>query len=191
MAQIIKDRQNAFADYNIKIYDNFITKTYHKEILNMMSGFNFGWFYQNNLTGNNFQSVDLEAQGFQHWFWHESTGQRHSPDTQFILPLIYNIMDITDTNEIIRIRGDMTMYSTIGYKHQNHVDFPFTNIAAVYYVNDSDGNTVFPDQEVEPKANRLVTFSGDIPHTGHSPSKHKNRILINSNYMIGKKFNAI
>ena len=185
MTQIIKDRQNAFTDYNIKIYDNFITKTYHKEILNMMSGCNFGWFYQNNINGEDFQSVDLEGQGFQHWFWDE-TGPRHSLETKFILPLIYNIMDITDTNEILRIRGDMTMYSTIGYKHQKHTDFDFPNIAAVYYVNDSDGNTVFSDQEVEPKANRLVTFSGDIPHTGHSPSKHKNRILINSNYIIKK-----
>ena len=36
---------------------------------------------------------------------------------------------------------------------------------------------------VSPKANRLVIFDGDLLHTGCSPTKHKNRIIINSNYM--------
>ena len=91
-------------------------------------------------------------------------------------------MDITDTNEIVRARADMTMYSPEVYKHKTHVDYEFPTIAAVYYVNDSDGKTECLDQQVEPKANRLVVFPGDIPHTGHSPSKHKTRIIINSNY---------
>ena len=36
---------------------------------------------------------------------------------------------------------------------------------------------------VSPKANRLVLFDGDLLHTGCSPTKHKRRILINSNYI--------
>jgi hypothetical protein len=38
-------------------------------------------------------------------------------------------------------------------------------------------------ERVSPKANRLVLFDGSFLHTGCSPTKHKNRILINSNYM--------
>ena len=169
----------------MEVHDNFLNKTYHKEILDLMTGPNFCWFYNNNI---NFSKIthttdDIEECGFNHVFWVQEVEPIKSSYTYFILPLLYNIMDITGANEILRARGDMTMYSSTGFEHKPHVDFTFPNIAAIYYVNDSDGNTVCLDQEVEPKANRLVTFSGDIPHTGHSPSEHKNRILINSNYL--------
>ena len=37
-------------------------------------------------------------------------------------------------------------------------------------------------ERISPKANRLALFDGDLLHTGSSPRKHKNKILINSNY---------
>ena len=61
--------------------------------------------------------------------------------------------------------------------------------SCIYYVNESDGNTLLKDpveghgfMQVEPKANRLLVFDGSIEHTGHSPSEHKQRILINANF---------
>ena len=168
----------------MKVHDNFLNKIYHREILDLMNGPEFSWFYSNNinLDGRTNTNDNLEEHGFSHIFWEYPNGSRHTMQTQFILPLLYNIVDIIGANEILRARGDMTMYSSVGFKHKTHVDFEFPNIATVYYVNDSDGNTVCLDQQVEPKANRLVIFSGEIPHTGHSPSKHKTRIVINSNY---------
>ena len=41
---------------------------------------------------------------------------------------------------------------------------------------------VIEDKSIEIAGNRLVLFDGDLLHTGSSPTKHKNRILINSNY---------
>ena len=168
----------------MKVHDNFLNKSYHKEILDLMNGPEFPWFYSNNiiLDGRTNTNDDLEEFGFSHIFWKHPNGPVETVFAKFILPLLYNIMDIIDANEILRARGDMTMHTPAGFKHKTHVDFEFPNIATIYYVNDSDGNTVCLDQQVEPKANRLVVFSGDIPHTGHSPSKHKNRIIINSNY---------
>ena len=40
---------------------------------------------------------------------------------------------------------------------------------------------------VSPKANRLVFFEGDVIHTGMSPNRHKNRIIINSNFGFASK----
>jgi len=54
----------------------------------------------------------------------------------------------------------------------------------VYYVNDSDGPTMIEGNLIEPKANRLVMFDGHKPHTGASPTKHKTRIIINSNFNV-------
>jgi NADPH-dependent 2,4-dienoyl-CoA reductase/sulfur reductase-like enzyme len=110
-------------------------------------------------------------------------------------------MDAVNLNFILRSRGDMTMYSYKEFVHDPHVDYYFKNISAVYYVNNSDGDTIFYNQrqfnknepmpkkleitnKVSPKANRLVFFDGNIIHTGMSPNKHKNRIIINSNFKL-------
>jgi hypothetical protein len=84
-----------------------------------------------------------------------------------------------------------------------HVDggarnFPYT--AAVYYVNDSDGDTVFfkettkeicPNnipvnlnvyKTVSPKKGRLIVFSGDIYHSSGKP-KNDIRCIINYNFI--------
>ena len=113
-------------------------------------------------------------------------------------------MDVVNNDFIIRSRGDMTMYTHQLFEHDPHIDFSFPNISTVYYVNDSDGDTIFYNEKakqyddikafsklneverVSPKANRLVVFEGDTIHTGSSPNKHKNRIIINSNFAMEK-----
>lgn len=77
-------------------------------------------------------------------------------------------------------------------------DFPYT--AAVYYVNDSDGDTVFfketindisPNnipfdmtvcKTVSPKKGRLVVFDGNIYHSSGKP-KNDIRCIINYNFV--------
>ena len=98
----------------------------------------------------------------------------------------------------------MTTYVGKEFIHDPHIDFDFPHIASIYYVNDSDGDTIFYNQKtydtnqidnldlqeykrVTPKANRLVIFEGDIVHTGSSPVNSKKRILINSNFLTTKK----
>ena len=74
-----------------------------------------------------------------------------------------------------------------------HVDFQRDHLTMIYYVNDTDGDTIIFNEKklngkytikkrIQPKANRLVLFKGEFVHTGCSPSKTANRILINSNY---------
>ena len=99
--------------------------------------------------------------------------------------LLYSILDKTGKKTIWRSRIDMTLYNPNNYRHEIHTDLEIPNTTCIFYVNDSDGDTVLYEKgmarSVEPKANRLLMFDGDIAHTGHSPSKHKNRVLINTN----------
>ena len=83
----------------------------------------------------------------------------------------------------------MTLYNPEKYKHDIHVDIPLKHITCIFYINNSDGNTIIYDynktiiiKEIEPVENRLLIFDGNLPHTGHSPSKNKFRILINMNF---------
>ena len=187
----------------IKIFDNFLTKSYHEEILELMSGFNFPWYYNDNISfkkGNN----NLNEYGFSHMFWTQETGQRNSTQTWFLKSALLQMLDVTECNSIVRSRADMTTYAGKEFIHEPHIDLDFPHIASIYYVNDSDGDTIFYNQKanninqvnnldlqeykrVTPKANRLVIFEGNIVHTGSSPVNFKKRILINSNFLTIKK----
>ena len=83
----------------------------------------------------------------------------------------------------------MTLYNPFclpdACAHTPHVDMDGEHHTAVYYVNDSDGDTIIGDEKVSPKANRVVIFDGKTIHNGHSPCEHNNRIIINSNYDVG------
>ena len=185
----------------MKIIDNFLTKSYYKSISELLSGLNFNWHYSGNITGAGRMAhpepPHLNEYGFEHTFQHEKKGPV-SPFTSFIEPLLYQILDVADCEHIWRGRADMVTWSKEDFIHPAHTDFLFPNTAAVFYVNESDGDTIFYNvkptdvanykdlkeyDRVSPKANRLVLFDGHLLHTGCSPTKHKNRILINSNYI--------
>jgi len=190
---------------NIKVVDNFLTKSYHKELLDLLSSPDFPWFYNNNISKTNLDGGSPYEIGFSHIFFDSfKGGQRDTWYAHFVKPMLYQIMDSVGADYILRGRADMTMATPDNYEHSPHVDYSFKNISTVFYVNDSDGDTIFFDKEkpnnvasneedfdrsklnivnrVSPKANRLIIFDGHIAHTGCSPKNYKNRILINSNY---------
>ena len=184
---------------DVKIIDNFLTKTYYKKILELMSGPNFEWWYSDNISNSNHKQIDaFNEYGFSHYFWHPKykSADRFS---SFIEPMLYQIKDATDCDLIWRARADMVTWTgKEDFIHLAHIDFPFPNKASVFYVNETDGDTIFYNvkrtdnldvknlkeyDRISPKANRLIIFDGDLLHTGCSPIKHKNRIIINSNYI--------
>ena len=127
--------------------------------------------------------------GFTHTFYKDSY-LRDSWYATFIKPMLLNLKDTVNCDYILRSRADMVMWSFEDFIHPPHVDFDYSNVATILYINDTDGDTILYNQKhpseikerVNPKANRLVIFDGGVLHTGCSPTKHKNRILINSNF---------
>jgi hypothetical protein len=83
--------------------------------------------------------------------------------------------------------------------HSPHVDSLYTHWVWLYYVNDSDGDTVFYDKwfdaenpnptdlteslRVPPKKGRAVVFNGFQYHSSSSPTKSPFRSVINVNFM--------
>ena len=196
-----------------KVIDNFLTKSYHEEIQERLTGNSFPWFYNANVSGhwpqqhishdvNNPTGTPLfKDYAFSHHIWKEVTtemfenadvgGLADTAWATFLKPFLLQVMDTVGCDMILRCRGDMSTWSPEEFIHPAHIDFPFPNVATVYYVNDTDGDTIIYGQDrleikerVSPKANRLVIFDGDILHTGCSPIKHKTRILLNSNFQV-------
>ena len=123
----------------------------------------------------------------------------------FITPFLWNIQDYIGVNFILNSRFDMTLRTPYEeYIHPPHIDFPnkFPHISTVIYMNDTDGDTIFFNEtsagmsekesnkiqindltirkRVKPKKGRMIIFDGSFFHTGCSPYKFKNRILLNS-----------
>ncbi len=64
---------------------------------------------------------------------------------------------------------------------------------AIFYINDSDGDTLFFDNDKEtivhrqtPQRNSLVVFDGDIFHAPQLPLVSARRLVVNINIMLDK-----
>ena len=180
----------------LKIIDNYLTQSYHKAIQDLLLGSDFPWFYNRNInsTIETIGAKSFNEYGFSHHFYKDGYF-RDSQYATFIKPMLLNLKDTVNCDCILRSRADMVTWSHEDFIHPPHVDFYFPNVATIFYINDTDGDTIIYNQNhfldikkleikerVNPKANRLVIFNGDVLHTGSSPTKHKNRILINSNF---------
>jgi len=107
--------------------------------------------------------------------------------------------------KILRIKANFN-YAMPSLSKNNfgvpHVDFSnndFKFITAVYYVNDTDGDTIIFDDKVckekifnslkiryriKPKKGRMVLFNGNLIHAGSNPTTDTPRILINFNFTV-------
>ena len=79
------------------------------------------------------------------------------------------------------------------YHDLPHVDRKDKHIVLLYYVNDTDGDTILFDnnlniiKRVSPKKNRVLIFDGNILHAGCSPIQSKKRVGINFNFGISNE----
>ena len=78
-----------------------------------------------------------------------------------------------------------------------HCDFPKMPkyLTAIYYINDSDGDTVIfnehyghtgnltEKQRISPKRGRLVVFDGTLMHAGNYPTTNNPRFVLNINFV--------
>lgn len=80
--------------------------------------------------------------------------------------------------------------------HIDHTkDIPKDHFAAVclYYIDDSDGDTFFFDDEwniiqrVTPKAGRMVLFKNEVYHASSPPQQNGGRIVLNTNVFLPNK----
>ena len=115
--------------------------------------------------------------------------------------LIYSIMDILKTKtfwkdnpRLIGSRANLN-FSITNYTKENHQpihsdvgDYEWNEEGCkslLYYVNNSDGDTIFFDNDlnvttrVSPKKNRAIIFDSHNLHSGSNPIKNHMRAVIN------------
>lgn len=187
-----------------QVVDNFLPEFYHKTILETLLSDNFPWYVIGSSSGaeervdaNDVYFPDMQN-GFFHVLYNKFTGGPTSYNYGLFDPILKLIPEKfgTDIINLIRIRLGMT--TRTGYEgfHYPHVDMQYPHKTLLYYLNDSDGDTLFYDKKFgedvseglnvvhrnTPKANQAILFDGLKYHSSGFPTENFYRITMNINF---------
>jgi len=184
------------------VIDDFLPQPYFEMIRDKITHCSFPWYFKKDITYPSIDSLlnkNLNSYGLDH-FVIEDNESCNVEMSSLLSGFFGSLMLITERSKISKCRIDMTLHTKPKYKHTPHVDMFTDHIASVFYLTNSDGETEIYDEicysmdqyvntdfskltlthQVEPKENRLLLFDGKYLHTGHSPFRTKNRVIINT-----------
>jgi ectoine hydroxylase-related dioxygenase (phytanoyl-CoA dioxygenase family) len=182
------------------IVENFIPKSYQEEIKKLCLH-TPGWMYTNDVTFADRVPTKGAAPAMGLGFRMNATTL--SPHYNFLAPMAHIACDRVnyDYNDVINCRSFLQFpLSTVSERPVDpcHIDIPKDHLVLLYYVMDSDGDTIFVDKtlpknnvqesvtietakiikRVTPKQGTAVIFDGRTYHTAEQP-KSGMRCIIN------------
>lgn len=186
------------------IIEDFIPRFYQQSILDSLTKTEISWTYVDNISGvKNKLSVPYplnvceEQNGFAHTFLGPS-GVSDDSMLSLFHPMKYAIEEKIKKNIVVtRVRAGMFFSNGYSGIHFPHVDYYSPHKTMLYYVNDSDGDTILFNekfdennknpslsimQSVSPKMGRAIIFDGLRYHSSSVPEKAKKRLTININF---------
>lgn len=186
------------------IIDKFLSDEAENDILSLTTDSNFTWFFSSgtvlpeDLKDNPF-IIPIGLNPFQ--FIHRIDIQNCSY-SGLLAPILNTIATEFETNiQIIRMKFNMLTKYNSQQHHYPHTDVDETDdcYTAIYYVNDSDGDTylfeefvpkekdeVVVKSTIPPKKGKLVIFRADRFHASSSPMESNYRIVLNVVFRIVK-----
>lgn len=201
----------------IKVYDNLLPSALVDRIEKTLTGEQFYWYALDNISlggqkpkrefdfpaGYNY----VESSGMSKPFWRD--GLWYDPYDMYMMGRM--IVDYfceesgIDLNQLIRMKANLLtphpnkQYSNKNCFHYPHIDFYNTHHVLVYYVSDSDGDTIIFNEKwdpshdasivpltikekISPKKGRIAYFDGLHYHTSQNPETYAERIILNINF---------
>lgn len=190
--------------------ENIIPIDYQNYIHDVLTGGDFPWIFNKHMVSGDdiFLSKKDNPAGFNHYFYEHN--KPVSPFFQMIYPLVLSITSNANIpfNRLYRMRANLTLANTdIGEKDWllPHIDSFFPHWNVIYYVNDSDGDTILFNEtnddydsgqrdidtiskgnftvkkRVTPKKGKILAFHGRYYHSVQLSRESKYRCLININ----------
>ena len=176
----------------IYVFDDIIEKDYQNKIKNVLIGqvrYNdedFPWYYIDDVTA----SGDYENQkrgAFVHDYVHYEYGIE-SDFHYLFLDLIKKSCSKLKIKEVDALQGRSFLQLPTNIKREDvdspHTDMQFKHFVMLYYVCDSDGDTIIYNEKtisekgftvqkkVTPKQGRVVLFDGALYHTAQQPNNN-------------------
>lgn len=165
------------------------------KVFKWVSGTKIPWFYFSNTLGNDrsgASDVDQDTYiitdmpRFTHYFYPNSKTPKEDIESVGLLTE-WVLKNILPNYQVMRLQGNMTTQLPDAEKLLNIPHIDSANPAMMtflYYVNTSDGDTVFFNnklihQKVSPIKGTGALFPSNTVHAGQVPCINKNRYVIN------------
>lgn len=161
---------------------NFIEDTFASE--------HFSWFWNSSVTYSNEVHDAKNDFQFIHCLFRNGAITSEYFDVVRIIMHLFESKTGIDIKGIVRAKANLmtkSIWSEEDLNNSIHTDYENDNyVSLIYYVSDSDGDTVIYDNDrktivdtVAPIKGNLIYFKANQPHRPTPPSKHKRRIVIN------------
>lgn len=180
-------------------YKSFVDLNYQKDIYNKLTNITFPWYFMEDATIEKANTPANCTPCFANLLYH--TDYEKNPEYDFFIPLVEKLKETTQAQNfnLLRVRAGFllnTKYSLPSqpYRHNTpHRDYDQDHYVAVYYVNETDGDTVvfreieyaekfYPLHKCMPEAGKLLLFNGWHYHSSTCPKMHTKRIAITINF---------
>lgn len=149
---------------------------------------NFPWYFNVNTVGNDEGKIshNKNYDGFQfvHGLYHN-----HVPTSMFFDNIVLPLTSFRELQFAFyqRIKLNLNLKSHSEYIHLPiHIDSKIPSFTSmIYYVNDSDGDTLFFDKQnniierVTPEKGKVIWFKSNISHAAQNPVKNSKRVIVN------------
>jgi hypothetical protein len=200
---------------DILIIDDVVCPLYQDKIEEFLLVSNNPWFFQSDITLSDDYLNQLDREnptnklkrrpGFGSLMFdlHDQKGQEY----HFLAPIMYAASEKSQIpiNKLTLIRGFLSLPVSKSKIDKPHIDIPEPHYVGLYYVNDSDGDTVIYQETynpmfestihaeltseslsvvrtITPKKGRLVIFNGNHYHSSSQPTT-THRCVINFHFL--------
>ena len=187
----------------ILVFDDIIDLEYQEKIKKVLlsdyeyKGYEFPWYFTQDVT-NPLNSNTQKRSAFYHGYVVSDDDTIGTIDSVFhylFVPLIDNSCSKIDKQDVTLIKGRSFLQLPINYKGERedtpHVDIVGEHFVMLYYVCNSDGDTIIYNEQVKsdrytvqkritPKQGRVVLFDGSYYHTAEQPLNNI-RCVVNYN----------
>lgn len=186
---------------NVTTVDDFVNTNYQNKLENIILNLgSFPWFYGHSTCDLTLKDVvkfnerTKESAQFTHTFYAGGkVMSSHYPLVENFLPIMEERFGRNFKDSIIRIKANLILNDStypVGFYNSPHVDEASNVETALYYVNDSDGDTVIFNEQVgenqlnefsrvSPVKGKLAIFNSSYFHASTPPIKSKHRAVIN------------
>ena len=156
----------------IQITDNFLPKESFDKLKSALLSEDFPWhFYDRKVKDD-----DGDFQ-FVHVFHAFANSSHH-------IHILSDLLDTINPKALVRIKSNLTtLRPEIITNDKYHVDVDFECTTGIFYVNTTNGQTIFENGEkVDCIENRYVSFPSQLKHGAIQHDDNVRRVVINFNY---------
>jgi hypothetical protein len=168
----------------ITVIDNFLPEIIYQELYGMVTSINFSWNCVPTNSKENYFSFEKQVDG--------NEDSKFTELSEIVAMYVAEkINHPTNLDSLMRIRYALIHREKTKKINAAHKDNENPHIAALFYINDSDGDTYFYKEDaktvikqISPKANRLAIFDGNLYHSSSTPVDNQLRYAINFNFGV-------